>query len=268
VAGLSNTNQKFLRLALCAGVALLPCASAVAAGGPSEQASVAEQYLLSAANQERAARGLQPLHRDPALAHAAAQHARQMAEHSGISHQFAGEPELTTRGASAGAAFTLIEENVAEAPSAVQIHDLWMHSDHHRENMLNPSIDAAGISVVERGGEMYAVEDFAKITRALGYTDQEAAIAALVRRHGRISIDSAANDLESARETCARDSGYAGARKPWFVMRFTASSLDRLPDELNTRLASGKYHQAVVGACAGDAHSAFTSYNIAVLLYP
>jgi hypothetical protein len=253
---------------LTAAAAALLCGSAQAAGSPSEQASVAEQYLLAAANQERAARGLQPLHRDPALAHAAAQHARQMAEHSGISHQFAGEPELTTRGASAGAAFTLIEENVAEAPSAVQIHDLWMHSDHHRENMLNPLIDAAGISVVERGGELYAVEDFAKITRALGYADQEAAIAALLRRQGRIAIETAGTDVTSARETCARDSGYAGARKPWFVMRFTASSLDRLPDELNTRLASGKYHQAVVGACAGDAHSAFTSYNIAVLLYP
>jgi hypothetical protein len=229
---------------------------------------VAEQYLLAAANQERAARGLQPLHRDPALAHAAAQHARQMAEHSGISHQFAGEPELITRGASAGAAFTLIEENVAEAPSAVQIHDLWMHSDHHRENMLNPSIDAAGISVVQRGNELYAVEDFAKITRAVGYADQEAAIAVLVRRQGRIAIESTANEVASARETCSRDTGYAGSRKPWFVMRFTASSLDRLPDELNARLASGKYHQAVVGACAGDAHSPFTSYNIAVLLYP
>jgi hypothetical protein len=51
-------------------------------------------------------------------------------------------------------------------------------------------------------------------------------------------------------------------------MRYTAGDLTRLPDQLKTKLMSGKYHQAVVGAC--DAHNteAFTAYNIAVLLYP
>src|SRR5580692_10650919 len=90
-----------------------------------QTASVAEQYLLAAANQERTARGLSQLRRDPQLARAAAQHARVMAEHGGISHQFPGEPELTSRGASAGVAFSMILENVAEAPSAVEIHDMW-----------------------------------------------------------------------------------------------------------------------------------------------
>ena len=48
----------------------------------SSEASIAEQYLLSAANRERMSRGLQPLRRDPVLAQAAAFHARQMANHS------------------------------------------------------------------------------------------------------------------------------------------------------------------------------------------
>lgn len=248
--------------------ALLTSAIAQAAGGPADAVSVAEQYLLAAANQERAARGLQPLHRDPALAIAAAQHAEQMAEHGGISHQFSGEPELTRRGAGAGAAFSLIEENVAEAPDASEIHEMWMNSEHHRANLLDPSIDAAGISVVRRGGEFYAVEDFARTTRALGLADQEAAVAALVRRKAPVAIAGSASDVAVARETCAMDTGYTGTRKPWFIMRFTAASLDRLPEELNSRLATGKYHQASVGACAGDASSPFTSYNVAVLLYP
>jgi len=191
-----------------------------------------------------------------------------MAQHSGISHQFAGEPELTTRGAKAGVAFTLIEENVAEAPTAVQIHDMWMNSDHHRANLLDPSIDAAGISVVQRNGQFYAVEDFAKTTRAIGFADQEAAIAALVRRQAAIAIETTPDDKVIARQTCTMDSGYAGSRKPWFIMRFTSSSLDRLPDALTSRLATGKYRQAVIGACANSANSPFTSYNIAVLLYP
>jgi hypothetical protein len=51
-------------------------------------------------------------------------------------------------------------------------------------------------------------------------------------------------------------------------MRFSSGSLDQLPGELKTRVASGRYHQAAVGACAGSSSEPFTSYNIAVLLYP
>lgn len=261
------SSRKIVQVAAIAATMVLHD-SGRAAATAHDAGSIAEQYLLAAANQERAARGLQPLHRDPALARAAAKHAEQMAAHGGISHQFAGEPELTERGANAGVAFSLIEENVAESPDAAAIHQMWMNSDHHRANLLDPSIDAAGISVVRRGGEFYAVEDFAKMTRSMGLGDQEAAIAALVRKRASVSIASNANDVTVARQTCAMDSGYAAGRKPWFIMRFTAASLDRLPEELNSRLATGKYHQAAVGACAVNTGSPFTSYNIAVLLYP
>jgi hypothetical protein len=62
--------------------------------------------------------------------------------------------------------------------------------------------------------------------------------------------------------------GYAGTRQPWFVMRWTSADIHLLPEELTTRLATGKYHRAVVGACAGNKQGPFSSYNIAVLLYP
>jgi hypothetical protein len=51
-------------------------------------------------------------------------------------------------------------------------------------------------------------------------------------------------------------------------VRYTAASLDQIPNQLKGRLSSGKYHQAVVGACTADRKSPFTAYNIAVLLYP
>ncbi|HEV2620084.1 MAG TPA: hypothetical protein VGU23_09135, partial [Acidobacteriaceae bacterium] len=60
----------------------------------------------------------------------------------------------------------------------------------------------------------------------------------------------------------------AGTRRPWFIMRFTSDSLDRLPDALITRMASGKYREAAVGACASPDRGGFTSYSFAVLLYP
>jgi hypothetical protein len=191
-----------------------------------------------------------------------------MAAHGMISHQFPGEPELTDRGANAGVPFSAISENVAEAPSAVQIHDMWMHSEHHRENLLDPRIDAAGISVVQRGGELFAVEDFVKTTRSVSLEQQESAIAALVTQHGGISLATDREAISAARKTCAMSTGYAGSIQPWFVMRFTSGSLTEIPEQLKTRMASGRFHSAAVGACAGSAQSPFTSYNFAVLLYP
>jgi uncharacterized protein YkwD len=229
--------------------------------------TVAEQYLLAAANQERAARGLPQLHRNPQLARAAADHARVMAAHQSISHQFSGEAELTARGARAGVPFSAISENVAEAPSAVQIHDMWMHSEHHRENLLDPRADSIGISVIMRNGELYAVEDFAKTVRNVSLAQQESAIASLVARQGKIALANDPKTISAARQTCAMSTGYAGSDRPWFVMRFTSDSLTRLPEQLTSRMASGRYRQAAVGACQ-SADGPFTSYNFAVLLYP
>jgi hypothetical protein len=248
-----------MALAVSAGAIGQPVAEA--------DATVAEQYLLSAANQERAALGLQQLHRDPLLALAALQHAHQMAAHAAISHQFPGEPELTARASTAGVRFSVVEENVGEAPSAVKIHDLWMHSAGHRANLLDPAIDTAGISVIERNGELYAVEDFAKAVRSFSLEEQESAIAALVTQPGLTVLANSPDSTAAARQTCAMSTGYAGARKPWFVMRFTSDSLAILPAELKTRIASGRFHQAAIGACTSST-GPFTAYNLAVLLYP
>jgi uncharacterized protein YkwD len=260
-------------------------ASALAQPISPDSITVAEQYLLAAANQERAALGLSQLHRDPRLAQAAAAHARQMAAHATISHQFSGESELTARGAAAGVPFSAISENVGEAPSAPQIHDLWMHSPHHRSNLLDPSIDVAGISVIARGNELFAVEDFARTVRSVSLEQQESAIAALVTQlsvqpagpaanqpspaaHHPVTLDLSPTTTSAARQTCAMDTGFAGPRKPWFVMRFTSDSLTQLPTELRSRIASGRYRQAAVGACPPPRDTPFTSYNLAVLLYP
>ena len=261
-------TSTYRMLALPLALAMLPCAFAQHPINSADTPTVAEQYLLSAANQERAARGLPQLHRDPQLARAAAQHAQSMAYHASISHQFPGEPDLSSRGAAMGVAFSLISENVAEAPSAVQIHTMWMNSPGHRANLLDPAVDVVGISVIERNGELYAVEDFAKIVSSNSLQQQESAISALVVKPGRIALDTTPGDISSARQTCALSTGFAGTRKPWFVMRITSHNLTQLPAELKTQLASGRYHQAAVGACTVNSTSPFASYNIAVLLYP
>lgn len=230
--------------------------------------NVAEQFLLAAANQDRVARGLHPLHLDPTLAQAALAHANEMASHHDISHQFPGEPKLSDRGANAGAHFSLISENVAEAPIAGMIHDLWMHSKGHRENLLDPNVDAVGISVVVRDHEYYAVEDFADLVQPLSFNAQESAVAGLLAKSGMQIANGKVMSEQDARQTCSMSTGYAGSRQPWYIVRYTAHSVTELPAVLQARLSSGKYHQAVVGACSEGSSAPFASYNIAILLYP
>jgi uncharacterized protein YkwD len=226
--------------------------------------TVAEQYLFAAANEARANQGLSPLRLDPVLTEASAFHAHEMADHNTISHQFDGEPELATRGANAGAHFSLISENVGEAPSSVIIHDLWMRSPGHRANLLDPNVDSIGIAIVSRNNQLYAVEDFASTVPTLTLNQQERTVAGVIAKSGM----RVAETTDDARQTCTMSTGYAGSRQPWFIMRYTAASLNAIPSQLQSRLSSGKYHQAVVGACPATRKSSFTAYNIAVLLYP
>lgn len=229
----------------------------------------AEQSLLAAANRERVSRGIAPLQLDPALSQAARYHAFQMANRGDISHQFAGEPDLSRRGAAMGARFSLISENVAEAPSSSMFHELWMHSKGHRENLLDPQVNVVGIAVVSRGGQFYAVEDFASTVEAASFEQQENAVTHTLARQGlSVRPDSSTSTIAQARLACSMESGFPGRNKPWYIMRYTADRLDEIPAQLESRIRSGKYHQAVVGACADSSSGPFTAYNIAVLLYP
>lgn len=261
----ANRWKQAVILATAALVLLVPVLRAQSAD---DTPSGITSFLLAAANQDRIARGLQPLHLDPALTLAAAAHAREMATHRDISHQFPGEPALSDRGADAGAHFSLISENVAEAPISGMIHHLWMHSQGHRENLLDPAVNAVGIAVVVCDHEYYAVEDFAKLVQPLSFSAQELAVANLLVKSGMQIANGKVMSEEEARQTCSMSSGYVGSRPPRYIMRYTAYSVAELPDQLQSRLNSGKYRQAVVSACSDEESGPFTSYNIAVLLYP
>ena len=254
-----------LRAITVLAATLLPAMAAMPSSPPPAAGSVAEQYLFSAANAERAQHGLQALRWDETLHRAAQRHAGEMAARESISHQYPGELDLAERGRAAGARFTVIAENVAEAWSALEIHDAWMQSPDHRANLLDPRVNAVGISVLRRRGQLYAVEDFDRTVESLSLEAQESAIAELLRTEARLYL---LPNVADARRTCAMDTGYAGERKPWFVMRFTAASLDKLPATLRAKLATGKYHAATVGACEAKGTGSFTPYAIAVMLFP
>ena len=225
--------------------------------------TISEQYLFDALNQERASAGLQALVWNPALASAARIHAGRMAAKSEISHQFAGEPALSARISSSGAHVSAIAENVAVAPTAVSLHDAWMHSAGHRANILDSNFTSVGIAIVARGQDLWAVQDFARDVQSLSLEDQEERVESLLNAAGVATVATSAD----ARSTCLMSSGYAGKRRPRFVMRYSSADLSRLPDRLTTLLATRSYKEANVGACSEAKQGAFTTYSIAVLLF-
>jgi len=128
------------------------------------QASVtrAERELFASINQARIAQGLPALRWDDALASAARRHAELMAQNGSAQHNFVGEANLASRVKQAGARFTWLSENVAQAPTASLVHTQFMKSPNHRANILDNDMDSIGIGIVERNGQLFTVEDFSK----------------------------------------------------------------------------------------------------------
>lgn len=135
--------------------------TAVAQAG-SGVSSGAERMLFQALNRERQAQGLPSLRWDAALASAARQHAASMATERSVQHTLPGEPSLPGRATRAGAHFSWLSENIVAGSDAAEAHRAFMHSPTHRANILDTDMDSVGIGAVERGGQLYVVEDFSK----------------------------------------------------------------------------------------------------------
>ena len=254
-------------LALAVLVAVIPAATKAAAQTGEGNIQTADEQLLALANAARAEVGAGRLHWDAALAAAALYHCRRMVAEGPIAHQYSGEPDLTGRAGQAGAHFDLIEENVAVGPSASVIHEEWMHSPGHRQNLLNPEVDRIGVAVVESRGVLYAVADYSHGVESLSSTEVEGRVASLIKERG-VSI---IGDPALARKACATDDGAPRGQDgavPGFVMRWQGADLSQLPKVLEDRLATGRYRRAAVGSCAArGADGSFTAYRLAVLLY-
>ena len=217
---------------------------------------------MDAANRERAERGATPLKWDAALAEAAQRHAREMVKRADISHRFPGEADLKERAKAAGARFSQIAENVAEAPDVSSIHINWMLSPGHSANILNPQLNSIGIAVEKRGDEYYAVQDFSSSVAALSREEQEKEVEALLAARG-LHI---ARDPGDARRACTSGNGTGGAHVR-AVVHFESANLRELPQGLLKMMAQGRFDSAAVGACEPRDDGAFTMFRIAVLFY-
>jgi len=253
---------RFAAVLLGGFTAFSACLSAetvpVGPGGP-------ERILFDFANRERAARQLSALQWDENLARAAHDHAVWMARTRAVSHQFPGEPGLSTRVLRAGVHFSLVAENVGNASDAMELHGAWMNSPGHRANLLEPAANAVGIAVVESGGLIYAVEDFAHITTSISLEEQERRVGAQLAARGLRLLETAS----SVRQTCALSHGVAPGLHPKYLFRYLTVDIAVLPAQLVDELTTHRdqYHAATVGACTASEPGGLGGYRLAVLLY-
>lgn len=111
-----------------------------------------EQRYIELINAERRAAGSGPLTVMPELVDGARRHAERMAEAETIFHnQNLGD--LVD-------GWKLLGENVGRGGNIETLHQAFMDSPGHRENLLNPAYDRIGVGVVWSKGIPYVVEVF------------------------------------------------------------------------------------------------------------
>ena len=249
-----------------AALALLASLAAPAYFAAAQQGTAdSEQAIFLAANRERSARGLKALKWDEELAKAARQHARQMAAQNAISHQFSGEPDPAARARASGAHFSAMAENVALGPSADTIHMQWMKSPPHRANLLDPGLNALGVGVAERNGDLFAVQDFSTTLAQLSLEEQEERVGAQLRARG-LHVAAEKAERTDARRNCDPEHNLGIRDGSGYAMRYSTGDLDNLPHSLEQQIKTGKYKSVAVGACL-TAGAAYSQYYIGVLLY-
>lgn len=227
-------------------------------------ASPAEKALLQMANQVRAEHGVAPLVWNSALARAARAHAKRVVSEPGeLQHQYPGEPDVVARASHDGALFSAVAENLARGgqnPSELQ--QVWMSTPVHRANLLDPKMNAVGIGVIESGGLLSAVEDFAHTVTAPKRDDIESQVMKALQKAGISSVKM----TDAARSNCESQSNTAPGAQ--LVVHWEGSSPGQLPDVLVQRIARGTYQSAAVGACpSAQSNQGFSTYRVAVLLY-
>ena len=221
-----------------------------------------ERQLFESVNRERTAQGLSALQWDVNLFKAARKHALLMLNLNQLEHQLPGEAGLDARAAEAGARFGMIAENIAVGPDPDAIHNGWMHSPGHRKNILNPRLTSIGIAAVRGPGGLYAVQDFSQLVPELSIEQQEQKVISLLTARGFRLADA----TTGARRTCESDAGFSGAGAKSMV-RFEASDLNNLPEEIERKIRSGPLGKVAVGACNARGTSGFSRYRIAVLFF-
>jgi uncharacterized protein YkwD len=217
----------------------------------------AERQLLDMANTERTRAGLGPLKMDEGLVRAARAHAIKMAAQQQLSHQFSGEPSLADR-ISANSTLHLDREgeNVAAAPDAEDAHRALMASPPHRDNLLSPNFNVAGIGVVRKGTRLFVAQDFGDSIATVSIQKAEELVAESVEelreqahmpRLARVSNGS----TEASACAMAQADSLSAAAPPSgaYMLRYTSMQPERLPSNISKVIAQRGLKTYSAGTC-------------------
>jgi hypothetical protein len=119
-----------------------------------------DSQSLALVNSTRASNGLQALHENAALDRIAAQHAAEMVARNEIFHYY----DIGSRADAAGVRWTYIGENVGVGPDVKSVHEAFMQSPGHRQNVLFPDYNQIGVGVaVAKDGSVFVAHEFADV---------------------------------------------------------------------------------------------------------
>ncbi len=136
-------------LALLGIVALAGCQGASGSkGGPGVGASASGATSLE---EIRSQAGLPPLRQDARLERAAAQQAGYMARAAEMSHRTGWRKDFATRMKENGVEGAAAENVAHGAMSTEKLFQMWMDSQGHRRNMLDPRFARYGLASAEDG---------------------------------------------------------------------------------------------------------------------
>jgi uncharacterized protein YkwD len=217
----------------------------------------AERELLDMANADRAQAGKPPLKMDDGLVKAARAHAAEMASRNAISHQFSGEAPLIQRiSENSGLHLDREGENVAVASTADDAHQALMASPPHRDNLLSPNFNVAGIGVFRKGNRIYVAQDFGYSLPSYSVKQAEELVAASVEqlraqvRMPRLQRTNANNPQSSACAMAKADSLNAATPEPGqYMLRYTSMQPETLPAGISKVISQRGLHAYSAGTC-------------------
>ncbi len=243
-----------------------------------------ERELLRLVNQERKERMLPVLADHIVLGEVSLQHSQKMAAENTLSHDFPGYKSLDERLKEAGLFFIRGGENVAFSHPYMPevIHQGFMDSPAHRDNILDPHYTHCSIRVVFKSTNLYITEEFAELFSPLPRDE----IASLLREYlgtwykkkfgyPLIFFPSPAEVRDYA-EFCARQNllgrQVKTVNKKWgsfYVVGLVSPELDKLKKGLIKQVKKIGFQSAEIGVTFGK-HYDFPggTYAVSALLFP
>jgi uncharacterized protein YkwD len=134
---------------------------------------------------------------------------------------------------------------------------------------LNEQEHQVASALAARGLQVTNLASNADATPAVKRSSKQ---SAKIRNAAAVTTDGsspsiAIGGIDDARKTCGMSRGWSGPR-PGLIARYESGNLNRLPENVEQRISSGRFHSASVGACEPASGSeGFVRFRVAILLY-